>query len=199
MNNELNEHFMDEQEEQALLQIARNTLEAFVRTGRVPDVDEAALSPHLLERHGAFVTLRRHGELRGCIGYTSNHMPVTQAVQDNTVNAASRDPRFHSVRPEELPEIVIEISVLTPGDSPETPFKRVHDISEIVIGRDGLYIEKGYLRGGLLLPQVPVEQGWIVAQFLSAVCRKAGYADGAWRDPDAKLYRFSAQVFSENL
>jgi uncharacterized protein (TIGR00296 family) len=83
------------------------------------------------------------------------------------------------------------------GDTPEKPFKRVHDISEIVIGRDGLYIEQPPMRGGILLPQVAVEQKWGVGQFLSAVCRKAGYPDGAWRKPEYALYRFSAQHFAE--
>ena len=191
------ENYLSAEEERLLLQIARETLEQFARTGDVPPLDRFPLTPRLREKHGAFVTLRKHGELRGCIGYTSNEMPLARAVQENAVNAASRDPRFRSVTAAEAADIDIEISALTPGDEPDTPFKKVNDISEIVIGRDGLYIERHHQRGGILLPQVATEQGWDVQQFLTAVCRKAGYPTGAWKESGTQLYRFSAQVFSE--
>jgi AmmeMemoRadiSam system protein A len=194
---ETDEDFLSEQEEGLLLTIARDTLESYVLHGKAPELDAFPLTDHLRDCHGAFVTLRNGDDLRGCIGYTSNHMPLAQAVQENAVNAASRDPRFRPVSARELPEITIEVSALTPGDSPDTPFKKVTDIGEIVIGRDGLYIERRGMRGGILLPQVAVEQGWTVSQFLTGVCRKAGYPDGAWNEPGTQLYRFSAQVFSE--
>lgn len=192
------EHYLTPEEERVLLQIARAALEAHVKEQRRIDISAFALTPSLRENHGAFVTLRLRGELRGCIGYTASEMPLAQTVEENAVNAASRDSRFASVSPEEVAEITIEVSALTPGDDPGTPFKRVTDISGIVIGRDGLYIERPPMRGGILLPQVAVEQGWDVPQFLSGVCRKAGYPDGAWNDPNYRLYRFSAQVFSED-
>ena len=192
------EHYLTPEDEGILLHIARAALEAHVRDRRAIDVHAFDLTPPLREKHGAFVTLRRHGELRGCIGYTSNETPLAKAVVENVINAASRDYRFAPVESAELGEITIEISALSPGDSPETPFKRVRDLKEIVIGRDGLFIEKLPKRGGILLPQVAVEQGWDVPQFLSAVCRKAGYPDGTWSEPDARLFRFSAQVFSED-
>lgn len=192
-----NEHYLTHEEERTLLQIARAALGAHVRAGRRLDLSAFDLTPALRENHGAFVTLRRHGELRGCIGYTASSVPLARAVAENAVNAASRDQRFPSVTPDELDVISIEVSALTPGDSPDTPFKKVRDVREIVIGRDGLYIEKPPMRGGILLPQVAVEQGWDVPQFLSAVCRKAGYPDGAWKEPGVDLYRFSAQVFAE--
>ncbi len=191
------EHYLSREEEAILLQIARDTLEAWVRSGKRLSLESYPLTPTLQEKHGAFVTLRNRGELRGCIGYTANREPLADTVRDNTINAASNDFRFPPVRPGELDDITIEISALTPGDTPDSPFKRVHSIDEIVIGRDGLYIEKPPSRGGLLLPQVAVEQGWDVPQFLSAVCRKAGYPDKAWEHENARLYRFSAQVFSE--
>lgn len=191
------EHYLTGDEETTLLQIARASLEAYVREKREIDLDQFPLTDALIERHGAFVTLRNRGHLRGCIGYTTNSAPLAEAVCENAINAAAKDPRFMPVTPDELPDITIEISALTPGESPETPFKRVNDISEIVLGRDGLYIERPPHRGGLLLPQVPVEQGWNLVQFLAGVCRKAGYSDGAWKDKSTLLYRFSAQVFSE--
>ncbi len=198
MNIDTSEHFLSPEEERLLLRMARESLESIVRDGKAAETDYT-LTPALLEKHGAFVTLRHRGELRGCIGYTSNHVPLADAVRENAVNAAMRDPRFPRVTPRELADITIEISALTPGDTHETPFKRVGHINEILIGRDGLYIERPPERGGLLLPQVAVEQGWDVQQFLHAVCRKAGYHAGAWTEPDTVLYRFSAQVFGEEM
>lgn len=191
------EHYLTRDEERTLLQVARTALEACVRNQGPIDLDAFDLTPALKEKHGAFVTLRNHGDLRGCIGYTANEMPLAKAVAENAVNAATRDFRFDGIHVDEVADITIEVSALTPGDSPETPFKKVNDIGEIVIGRDGLYIEKPPTRGGILLPQVAVEQGWDVHQLLSGVCRKAGYPDGAWKQPGVNLYRFSAQVFSE--
>jgi AmmeMemoRadiSam system protein A len=191
------ENYLTPDEERSLLAAARAALEAHLNDRPAPDTAPFRSSPTLLERHGAFVTLRRGGELRGCIGYTANEMPLLKTVEENAINAATRDYRFPSVTAAELGDITIEISALTPGDSPDTPFKIVNDLREIVIGRDGLYIERPPMRGGILLPQVAVEQGWDVPTFLSAVCRKAGYPDRAWEQPGYNLYRFSAQVFSE--
>lgn len=191
------EHYLNDEEESLLLRIARDTLETWVREGQRVELSGYELTDTMREKHAAFVTLRVKGRLRGCVGYTSNREPLANTVQDNVINAASRDTRFPPVEPEELDDIRIEISALTPGDSPETPFKAIHDISEIVIGRDGLYIERPPSRGGLLLPQVAVEEDWDVHEFLTAVCHKAGYPSEAWQATDTRLYRFSAQVFSE--
>ena len=191
------EHYLTKDEERLLLAIARDALEAWVRRGERLSLEPYTLTETLRSPHGAFVTLRRHGALRGCIGHTVSRESLVESVRDNAINASSRDPRFEPVQADELPEISIEISALTPGDSPDSPFKRVEDISEILIGRDGLFIERPPERGGLLLPQVATDQHWNVGQFLTAVCMKAGYPDGTWRDPNARLYRFSAQVFGE--
>lgn len=192
-----NEHFLTRDDERLLLRIARDALTSWVSLQNRIDLSAYPLTPALLERHGAFVTLRRGRELRGCIGYTQNRETLARAVMDNAINASSNDPRFDPVRPDELPVISIEISALTPGDSPETPFKLVRGLDEIIIGRDGLYIELPPHRGGLLLPQVASERGWSVDQFLRAVCQKAGYPEHAWEFPEARLFRFSAQVFGE--
>ncbi len=197
MIKDTSEHYLSVEEERLLLKIARESLETVVAKGE-SDVTAYNLTPALMEKHGAFVTLRCNGDLRGCIGYTSNHVSLADAVRENAANAALHDLRFPRVTPGELKDITIEISALTPGDTHETPFKRVNHISEIVIGRDGLYIERPPQRGGLLLPQVAIEQGWDVPEFLTAVCRKAGYHHEAWKAPDAQLYRFSAQVFAED-
>jgi AmmeMemoRadiSam system protein A len=190
---------LTDQDGKTLLQIARDSLERFVQTGHRIDLAEYDLSPALTEAHGAFVTLRKAGELRGCIGYTAPRAPLAEAVRDNAINAATRDPRFPPVTVDELPEIRIEVSALQHGDSPDTPFIRLKDVSEIVLGRDGLYLEHAGRRGGgLLLPQVPIEQGWDRDQFLEAICTKAGALPGAWARPGVVLYRFSAQIFVES-
>lgn len=189
--------YLSREEELTLLRIARDSLEHHVRTGQRIEVETYPLTANLRARHGAFVTLREAGALRGCIGYTKSLEALALAVRDNAINAAVRDPRFEPVRKEELPNIHIEVSALCPGDEPESPFIAVSDISDIMLGRDGLYLECGGSRGGLLLPQVPIEQGWTVEQFLSGLCRKAGVPDGSWDQPGYRLHRFSAQVFGE--
>jgi len=192
------ETFLSQEDGAYLLRLARRTLETWVKEGCLLSLEGLDLPETLRAKRGAFVTLRRGACLRGCIGYTANIKPLAEAVRDNTINAAFRDSRFEPVRAEELPEITIEISALTPGDSPESPMRAVHSLDEIVIGRDGVCIERDGEKGGLLLPQVATEQGWSTEEFLDAVCHKAGYPPGAWRDPAYRVYRFSAQVFSES-
>ncbi|MFP4501623.1 MAG: AmmeMemoRadiSam system protein A [Candidatus Hydrogenedentota bacterium] len=192
------EPFLSVDEEQLLLRIARESLCRYVLAQERISVDTYPLTPALQERHGAFVTLRRGASLRGCIGYTRAHAPLAETVRDNAINAGARDPRFPPVTAEELDAIRIEVSALCPGEKPDSPFIEVNDVNEIVIGRDGLYIENAGPRGGgLLLPQVPVEQGWNLNQYLEGLCRKAGAPNGAWEQPGVILYRFAAQVFSE--
>lgn len=192
------ESFLSREEEQLLLRIARESLLAYLRDERRIDLDIFPLTPELLERHGAFVTLRLNGELRGCIGHTRSLESLAEAVRDNAINAAVRDPRFFPLTLEELPKIHIEISALCPGTEPDSPFIPVSALSEIVIGRDGLYLDHAGSRGGgLLLPQVAEERNWDVQQFLAALCTKAGAAPDAWKGPGCELFRFSAQVFEE--
>jgi AmmeMemoRadiSam system protein A len=178
---------LNQDEKRWLLVLARSTLAAAL-TGRPlpsPPVPEGPLT----EPRGAFVTLKKNGALRGCIGYVVGHEPLWKAVQENAVNAALRDPRFPPVTAEELPGLEIEISALT-------PLVKVTDPAEIVVGRDGLMMERGPARG-LLLPQVPVEYGWDRGAFLDQTCRKAGMEPGCWRDPRTRIWRFEAEVFAE--
>lgn len=193
----LGQEFLSAEEGSALLAIARASLETWTRTGTKLFLDELELTESLRTPAGAFVTLRREGALRGCIGITESILPLAETVRDSTVNSASRDSRFAPVAVHEVDEIRIEISVLPPGEIPGTPYRVVSNPAEIKIGRDGLFIRLGSNRGGLLLPQVPVEQGWDRDAFLAGVCKKAGYEEGAWQDPAATLYSFSAQIFQE--
>lgn len=191
--------YLTDDEEQILLRIARDSLAAWATRGKRPPLEGYALTETLCEKRGAFVTLRRGKELRGCIGYTKSIEPLCETVRDNTINAAARDPRFPPITEDELDDIQIEVSALRSGDTPDSPFIAVQNTDEIVIGRDGLYLDHAGPRGGgLLLPQVAVEQGWDTGQFLEAVCKKAGAESRAWESPGNKLFRFSAQVFHES-
>lgn len=172
--------------EKALLhQIARENIEAKCRGTQPPrrHIESAKLQ----EVRGAFVTLHKHGKLRGCIGHITGRSPLAETIAEMAVAAAFQDPRFPSLDVGELEEIQIEISVLTPLD-------RLRDPEDIQIGRHGLVMKKG-LRNGLLLPQVATEQGWDRRTFLENACIKAGLPRDAWKDGDTEIYVFSADVF----
>jgi AmmeMemoRadiSam system protein A len=176
---------IDPDHRRQLLAIARAAVSARVE-GRpfIPPSTGGALD----RRSGAFVTLTQHGELRGCIGYPDPEDSLVRVVAHCAAAAAVSDPRFPPVRPDDLPRLHVEISVL----GPVVP---VTDPSEIVVGRDGLIVQQG-LRRGLLLPQVATEWGWDRETFLSQTCLKAGLPADAWRR-GAQVFRFDAEVFGE--
>lgn len=169
-----------------LLKIARKSIEARVLGKPMPQF--SASSPVLGEKRGAFVTLTEGGELRGCIGHIVATLPLYKTVSEMAMAAATEDPRFPPLTREELDRIAIEISVLT-------PLRKITDPEDIEVGRDGIYLEKGFNRG-LLLPQVATEYGWDRYEFLDHTCRKAGLPAGSWRE-GATIQAFSAQVFNE--
>jgi AmmeMemoRadiSam system protein A len=174
-------------EKREILRIARATLSEFLCAGRIPPG-----RPHrrsLLAFAGTFVTLRSGDDLRGCIGTQAEDSPLYRAVQEMAVAAATRDPRFPPLRPDEIDSIVIEVSIL--GDR-----LVIRDAREIEIGVHGLAISCRGQRG-LLLPQVASESGWSAEEFLSRVCGKAQLPTDAWRAPEATVERFTAQVFAE--
>jgi len=174
-------------EQKLLLNIARKTLEEYVTREKIPDFD--IKDKKLMEKRGVFVTLKKKGELRGCIGYIEPVLPLYKAVIDMTIAASTRDMRFLPVHRGELDDIKIEISVLS-------PLKRINNIGEIEIGRHGLLIKKGNY-SGLLLPQVALEYGWDREEFLKQTCIKAGIYRNAWKDKQTEIYIFSAQIISE--
>ena len=178
---------LTEAEQQSLLDIARSTLDMQVRTGKLPEI--TPVTERLREPRGVFVTLHERGELRGCIGYVEAYKPLFEAVQEMAVAASSEDPRFTPVEPKELDAIDIEITVLSPLRPLPSP-------DSVVVGKHGLVIRKGR-SSGLLLPQVPVEQGWDRKQYLEGVCLKAGLPRNAYKDSDARLSCFTGQVFGE--
>jgi AmmeMemoRadiSam system protein A len=177
------------EEKSELLALARKSVEHAV-TEKSAYEPEASSSPALLRECGAFVTLHKSGDLRGCIGFTSATKPLYLTVRDTATLAALRDPRFSPVSVAELPQLDYEISVLS-------PLRRVTDIEKIEVGRHGLLMKNGASEG-LLLPQVPVEQGWNRQTFLEHTCIKAGMDSGCWKDEDTDIFAFTAVVFGEH-
>jgi AmmeMemoRadiSam system protein A len=178
---------MSDDERRWLLVLARRTIE--VELGRVhPPAEPPAAGP-LTEIRGAFVTLTEKRVLRGCIGHPIGTEPLWRSVRSNAINAAFHDPRFPPVQRDEIDRLTIEVSALTPP-------RRVAGPEEIIVGRDGLIVERGPFRG-LLLPQVGERYRWTAEEFLDQTCRKAGMQAGCWRQPDASISAFSAEVFSE--
>ncbi len=173
-------------ERRRLLEIARTSIDGFLRHGEEPSFDVSERK--LTELGAAFVTLEKNGRLRGCIGYTTPERPLYQTVSECAIMAATQDRRFPRLTQDELQEIQIEISVLS-------PFKKVDSIDEIVVGLHGLYLKKGERRG-LLLPQVATDWKWNRREFLENVCRKSGLPIDAWKE-DAEIYVFSAEIFRE--
>jgi len=170
-----------------LLAFARQSIQQLLTSETVPlprDFD-----PALERKQGAFVTLSKNGELRGCIGHMVADLPVCQVVGAMAIQAAVNDRRFHSVTITELPDIEIEISLLT-------PFKPIASAEDFVLGRDGIVLKKDG-RLAVYLPQVAPEQGWNRQQTLDQLCRKAGLPKGSWKK-DAQLFTFQAKVFSES-
>jgi uncharacterized protein (TIGR00296 family) len=184
---------MNDIEGEVAVRIARRVVDAEAR-GETSGVVDAPSS--FREKRGAFVTLSTYPDhdLRGCIGYPEPVYPLTQALLE-AASSACHDPRFPPLAESELEKIVVEVSILTPPLELHAENRR--DLPhQIVIGRDGLIMEKGFRRG-LLLPQVPVEWGWGPEEFLEQTCYKAGMTPDCWLDPKVKILSFSAEVFSE--
>lgn len=172
--------------QEALLALARWTLESYLESGKIPPYETE--DPQLLRPSGAFVTLRKAGELRGCIGHLRADTPLYRVVQEMAVAAATEDPRFPPLTRQELESVQLEISVLS-------PFHRLTDPMQVEVGKHGLLIIKGG-KQGLLLPQVAVEEGWGREEFLEGLCQKAGLPKGCWQE-GASLYTFTAMIFGE--
>ena len=150
---------------------------------KIPDPTSQLQSAPL----GAFVTLKRKGQLRGCIGTVQGSAPLCATLADMAYASAFRDTRFKPLTPEEYADVDIEISIMG-------PVTKCPGAESILIGRHGLILRRG-ARSGLLLPQVPVELGWDVPAFLEHLCLKAGVPPGSWQEPDAELYWFEAVRF----
>ncbi|MDA3940945.1 MAG: AmmeMemoRadiSam system protein A [Spirochaetia bacterium] len=179
------EFSLTEKEKQILLITARESISSKLekRKGSYPAPTNRIITPL-----GSFVTLHIDGTLRGCIGHM---LPVRALIEDIKILAkesAFRDPRFPSLSLKELELIDIEISVLSPLE--------VSSPKKIVVGKHGIIMKNGY-NSGVLLPQVPVEQGWNREEFLSNTCRKAGMSTDCWKDPKTQIETFTAVIFGE--
>jgi len=168
-----------------LLRFARRTLEQYFMTQTVPIPRD--MNQKLKIKRGAFVTLKKHGELRGCIGHMLEDTPLCTLIGAMALQSAFNDKRFSPLTKNELGQIEIEISVLT-------PYKKINNANEIVLGRDGVIVKKGNHQA-VFLPQVATETGWSKEVFLDQLCFKAGLKANDWKN--AELYTFQAEVFSE--
>lgn len=179
-------------ERKQALDVARKSLDLWVKERK--RFAPMGLAKIFSEKRGCFVTLKKGGDLRGCIGFPEPTLPLAEALGEAAM-AASEDPRFPDVEKDELKKITVEVSVLTlpalfEGKKQSLP-------SSVSIGKDGLIIRKGFY-SGLLLPQVATEWGFGPEEFLNQTCSKAGLQPGDWLDPDVKVYKFQAEVFSES-
>jgi AmmeMemoRadiSam system protein A len=174
-------------DQEMLFKVARESIKAHLKGEKsvLPEVT----SPILTTPSGVFVTLHRHGSLRGCIGYLEACKPLLASVQEMAVAAAFGDPRFPPLREDELADLDFEISVLS-------PMHQIKNIEEIQVGKHGIYIERGGFRG-LLLPQVATEHGWDRLTFLKQTCSKACLPQDAWEDPNTRIFIFSAKILQE--
>ena len=146
---------------------------------------------------GVFVTINDKSGLRGCIGFPFAMKKLSDALTDAAISASTEDPRFSSIRQNELNNLVFEVTVLSDAEEISTSSPE-EIIQEVKIGRDGLIIEKDS-QSGLLLPQVPVEYNWNVVDFLNHTCHKAGLPNGSWKDKDTKISKFQGIIFREIL
>lgn len=176
------------------VKIAREVVEKHVRNEERPKFSVPEI---FNEKSGVFVTLDTYPEreLRGCIGFPEPIYPLIEAIINAAQSAATDDPRFPPVKPDELDNIVIEVSILTPPQLIRV--KKPKEYPEHVrIGTDGLIVAKGYHRG-LLLPQVATEYKWNAEEFLAQTCWKAGIPPDSWLDPTTKIFKFQAEIFAE--
>jgi MEMO1 family protein len=179
---------LDEKDKDQLLAIARNTIANYLKTGNIPDIKSESLSKGLQQKRGVFVSLHKHGDLRGCLGHFEADKPLWSIVQEMAVSSATQDYRFSPVISQELAQIHIEISVLS-------PLRRIKSEKEIILGKHGIYIRNGS-NSGTFLPQVATATKWTKEEFLGHCAQdKAGIGWDGWKD--AELFVYEACVFGE--
>ncbi len=181
---------MKEQNKQKLIETARTAIEAAVKSKRPPKPQSN--EPELNARCGCFVTIKNGEELRGCIGNFVSDKPLIELVSEMAVAAATHDYRFsdNPITEDELPQLSIDISILS-------PLQKTNDPLSLELGKHGIYIRRGCL-SGCFLPQVAAETGWSKEQFLSYCCsHKAGLEPNAWKDPKTEVYLFTAEIIED--
>ncbi|MCX8092662.1 MAG: AmmeMemoRadiSam system protein A [Candidatus Goldbacteria bacterium] len=179
---------LNNEQKKTLLKLARDTIEKYITQGIILKFENK--DPVLNEKRGAFVTIHNKGELRGCIGLIEGTQELYKTIIEMAIESATSDPRFPPLTPDELNDIDIEISVLT-------PLKKIKSIDEIILGKHGVIVKKGF-RSGVFLPQVATETGWDKKTFLEHLCAgKAGLSKDAYLDKNTEIYIFEADVFGE--
>ena len=177
-----------------LVKTARKAVTEFLSNG-----DRMKLESDLEEKFsfnsGVFVTLNNPDGLRGCIGFPMPEKKLSHAIIEGAIAAATEDPRFPSVKTNELNDIVFEVTVLTPPVEIDVSDPMEY-LEKIKVGRDGLIIRHPF-SSGLLLPQVPIEYGWNVEEFLQHTCEKAGLARDTWKNENVKIEKFEGIIFKE--
>jgi hypothetical protein len=177
-----------------LVKTARNAVTEFLSNGNRMKL-ESELEEKFSFNSGVFVTLNNPNGLRGCIGFPMPEKKLARAIIEGAIAAATEDPRFPSVKTDELNDIVFEVTVLTPPVEIDVSDPMEY-LEKIKVGRDGLIIKHSF-SSGLLLPQVPVEYGWDVEEFLQHTCEKAGLARDTWKNENVKIEKFEGIIFKE--
>ncbi len=181
---------MDEKDKKTLLSIARESIRSAITDISNDQTQIEITSPELKEKCGAFVTLRTHGKLRGCIGRMVSDIPLYKLVSEMAVSAAKEDPRFSQIKPSDLEGLEIDISALS-------PLQKIDDPLDFELGRHGIYIKKGS-SNGCFLPQVATDTGWTKEEFLSKCCSmKAGLSQDAWKKRGIDVYIFTSEIISD--
>jgi len=182
------DELLTQEQKKKLLKIARETISKYISGGSIPHQKES--DPVLNQKMGAFVTLHKEGRLRGCIGNLAGSSSLIDTVREMAVAAATDDPRFPSLEPDELPKIKIEISALS-------PLRKISNPDEIIAGKHGVLVKNGFT-SGVYLPQVALEAGWDKEEFMNSLCgSKAGMPADAWKKGKCEIYIFTAEVFGE--
>ena len=177
-----------------LVKTARNAVTEFLSNGNRMKL-ESALEEKFSFNSGVFVTLNNPDGLRGCIGFPMPEKKLSHAIVEGAIAAATEDPRFPSVKTNELNDIVFEVTVLTPPIDIDV-YDPMEYLEKIKVGRDGLIIRHSF-SSGLLLPQVPVEYSWSTEEFLQHTCEKAGLARDTWKNESVKIEKFEGIIFKE--
>jgi len=177
-----------------LVRTARRAVTEFLSNGNRMKL-ESELEEKFSFNSGVFVTLNNPDGLRGCIGFPMPEKKLSHAIVEGAIAAATEDPRFPSVKTNELNDIVFEVTVLTPPVEIDVSDPMEY-LEKIKVGRDGLIIRHSF-SSGLLLPQVPVEYGWNVEEFLQHTCEKAGLARDTWKNESVKIEKFEGIIFKE--
>jgi len=177
-----------------LVKAARRAVTEFLSNGNRMKL-ESELEEKFSFNSGVFVTLNNPDGLRGCIGFPMPEKKLAHAIIEGAIAAATEDPRFPSVKTNELNDIVFEVTVLTPPVEIDVSDPTEY-LEKIKVGRDGLIIRHSF-SSGLLLPQVPVEYGWNVEEFLQHTCEKAGLARDTWKNESVKIEKFEGIIFKE--